>query len=531
MPTSFVWEAVFWVLGKCYVNSFLAALSGAPPHQLSPFRAMTSITNTDGPVADCGTSDSKMMERSSPLGGAVSDSPIVQLQRSLTDIVAIKRDLGQVAGGEKPHVVDNMTTNLRDSLLAALARLPGTRTFHLHVLLTSPRKHTGLFPFATPRPRTYLQDILVLLSEQRTGDAPRKFVSALEAHVYTVPSTRSAILYVSKVDSTGHASAPSPTYCLARTLIAFYADPGTRPLAVEHVWVHLFARAQGQYLFPNSAEYEGKRPLSDIRLCGWWKRVFEDVEKGLRDKGTMRLYYVLPGYGESEAVHALSSGSNCGSTGSWIYGHPYSQTEITLPCPAGKNNLGHFIPSFEDDPKSRFMDEIAYTTDGDVESPRRKRRRTETGEESSRALGELSKVSADEFWERMSFRQECVAGAVTGFFTLGISSSSRAEMMGQVAWQLEKRVLTTLTLQVEFSTEERTIRGTEIVEGAIRRLCEGIGRGETTSSGVVDSGSTSLSTYYSDIYGSVEVRNEWAGGGTAGTGAMVRVLTARKKKQ
>ncbi|KAF8895422.1 hypothetical protein BD779DRAFT_726215 [Infundibulicybe gibba] len=56
MPTNFVWLAFFWVLGKCYVNSLLAALNSrgslrekVAPHdlgtfnlQLSPFRAMTS---------------------------------------------------------------------------------------------------------------------------------------------------------------------------------------------------------------------------------------------------------------------------------------------------------------------------------------------------------------------------------------------------------------------------------------------------------------------------------------------------------
>lgn len=62
MPTNFIWLAFFWVLGKCYVNSILAALNSrdflrgkVAPHdctllQLSPFRAITS--NTDGPTAE-----------------------------------------------------------------------------------------------------------------------------------------------------------------------------------------------------------------------------------------------------------------------------------------------------------------------------------------------------------------------------------------------------------------------------------------------------------------------------------------------
>lgn len=411
-----------------------------------------------------------------------------------------------------------MSINLRDKLLAALTSLPGTREFHLHVLVSSPRKHGTLFPFALPRPRAYLQDILILISEQTTPDAPRLLVTAVEACVYNLPTTKCAILYVSKVDSTGHSIGPTPTRIVVRTLLTYYGDPATRPLSADHLWIHLFARAQGQYLFPNSAEFAGKRPLSDVKLCAWWKRVLSEVAEDLvtctKFEATLKPYYVLPGYSELEATHAMRNASSYTAPASitWTYGHPYSQTEIPLPCPArpteGPKNLGHFIPSFEDDPKSRFIDEIAYTTDGDgVKSPTRKRSRTtshmdvsnpkakkssgsndkdsETGKD-DRPLGELGRVSPDEFWERMSFRQECVAGAVTGFFALGITCASRpddssrsgisplAPQPGQVSSQINKRVMTSLMTGVEFSTLERSIRGTESLEGAIKGLCEGI---------------------------------------------------------
>ncbi|RDB18040.1 hypothetical protein Hypma_000870 [Hypsizygus marmoreus] len=516
----------------------------------------------------------------------------------------------------------SINLNLRDTLLEALARLPGTREFHLHVLVSSPRKNSSLFPFATPRPRVYLQDILILLSEQATPDSPRIFVTAIEACVYNIPSTSGAILYVSKVDSTGQATSPSPTHTVVRTLFTYYADPATRPIAAENLWIYLFARAQPQYLFPNSAEFAGKHPLSDIQLCAWWRRVFTDVagelEARVQSKPKIKLYYILPGYSEFEAAHALKNASSSALpvSPSWTYGHPYSQSEITLPCPPdgseGKKNLGHFIPSFDDDPKSRFMDEIAYTTDGEIKSPSRKRTRTLSRGESShsrekekvedkdgqngkdeRPLGELSKVSADEFWERMSFRQECIAGAVTGFFTLGISCPSLAvaapplaPQPGQVSSQINKRIMTSLTTSVEFSTVERSIRGTEIVESAIKGLCEGIAsvptvltypsrehrefdrrtpERETSSHSLLAPPSTppprlvhgkrvipdaspnpfpepvaSLETYLSHIYGSVHVSNpalvkkdaqstvtRTEGAGQAG----VTVLTARKRKK
>ncbi|KDQ26051.1 hypothetical protein PLEOSDRAFT_32249 [Pleurotus ostreatus PC15] len=407
-----------------------------------------------------------------------------------------------------------MTTNLRDSILAALAKLPGTREFHLHVLVSAPRKHSELYQFAQPRPRTYLQDILILLSEQKTPDSPRILVTAVEACVYVLPATSCALLYVSKVDSTGFASTPSPTSTLVRTLLVYYGSPTTRPVAVDHVWIQLFARAQAQYLFPNSSENPGKRPLGDAKLCAWWKRVLTDVATELNSLITprplIRLHYILPGMNELESFNILKSGpTSHNDTHVWNYNHPYSQTEIPCPCPApgdaqGSTNLGHFIPYFDDDPKSRFMDEIAYITDKDgVKSPVRKRPRklshTQTDREKAEAerppspkgtqvspLGELGRVSPDEFWERMSFRQECVAGAVTGFFTLILSAplppsdqptsspSPLAPQPGQVSSQINKRIMTSLTSGVEFSTEERAVRGTEAIEGAIKGLCEGL---------------------------------------------------------
>ena len=402
-----------------------------------------------------------------------------------------------------------MSANLRDHILSTLSSLPGTRDFHLHVLVSSPRKNSSLYYFARPRPRVYLQDILILLSEQRSLDSPRILVSAIEAAVYHIPATSSAVLYVSKVDSTGQATSPSPTSHLVRALLSFYVDPRTRPLSVDHLWIQLFARAQAQYLFPNSAEYPGKRPLSDIKLCVWWKRVLSWVAAEAKPETIIKPFYILPGCSELEAENSLriASSSTASPTGlKWIYGHPYSLSEIPPPCPISIEapNLGHYIPNFDDDPKSRFLDEIAYTTEEGIKSPVRKRSRTNeesgtnkksVGEEVStastkddRPLGELSKVTPDEFWERMSFRQECVAGAVTGFFTLIVSSSSStspdnptqksisplAPQPGQVSSQLNKRIMTSLQTGNEFSTIERSIRATETLETAIKGLCDGI---------------------------------------------------------
>jgi regulator of Ty1 transposition protein 109 len=506
--------------------------------------------------------------------------------------------------------------NLRDALLQGLADLPGTREFHIHVLVSAPRKHSNLYPFAVPRPKTFLQDILILLSEQPTPDSPRVFVSAIEASLYHVPSASSAVLYVSKVDSTGQATSPSPTQALVRALLTYYVDPTTRPLPAAHLWVHLFARAQNQYLFPNSVLFPGKRPLTDLQLCAWWKRQLSLVAQAVSARAGhathVRLYHLLAGFGELEASHALdrvyaSSTSASATSVPWSYGHPYCQSEVPLPCsPIGRGetrpHIGHVIPWFEDDPKARFLDEIAYTTDAEgVKSPERKRPRTsrtsqrseedaESGsdrkeatktEQTSRAL---QKVSIEEFWERMSFRQECIAGAVTGFFVMATSSpaptppsrserSPLAPLPGEVSSQMIKRVMTSLLTGHEFPSVERAVWSTRVLEEAIKGLCDGLkivastGRGDShRRTPEPDAGRSTLAppqtppprhsdkkrlvedvspnpfpepvasaeTYDSYIYGSVTVSNADAPrkGPVEGDGKpAVTVLTARRKKR
>ena len=297
----------------------------------------------------------------------------------------------------------------------------------------------------------------------------------------------------------------------------------------------------------------------------------------------------------------------------WSYGHPYCQTHVPLPCsPIGcgekLTHIGHVIPWFDDDPKARFLDEIAYTTDAEgVKSPERKRPRanhaTQRSEEdaesgsdrkevSSSAKSEhtaLKKVSIEEFWERMSFRQECIAGAVTGFFVMSTSSptptprsdiSPLAPLPGQVSSQMMKRVMTSLMTAHEFPSVERAVWSTRVLEEAIKGLCDGLksvqsaeiaqspGDSHRRTPEPDGAGSTlaapktppprrvnkrqrmddvspnpfaepvaSLETYHSYIYGSVAVSNpeeprkgpvEAAGGDGK---VAITVLTARRKKR
>lgn len=436
-----------------------------------------------------------------------------------------KKELAE-ASHEDPD--DAMNFNLRDHLLDALAKVPGSRTFHLHVLLSSPRKFAELYPYATPTvgedgkqhrpPRVYAQDVLIVVSEEVLGE--RILVLAIEAAVFNISSTKSLVISIVKVDTTARGKRPAPTTAIVRAFISFFTDPATRPTTgVERVWVHLFARSQGQYLFPNSSEFEGKQVLSPEKLCRWWKRVLS----GVTGAGA-RYWWLIPGLDEEEALQAIGElhagaapGTSMSTAGQWTYGHPYAQKDVPLPYvqdeTATPYNLGHFIPSFDDDPKTRFMDEIACTTQVEgVLSPKRKRAKTskladasssssqgreeapaaKEREKEARPHGELGKVGTDEFWARMSFRQECISGALTGFFVAvfpcpsrsssssGSSNSALAPEPGQVSFQMNRRVLMSLR-NTDFSSKEGAVRGTEILENAIRGMCEGTATITTTT--------------------------------------------------
>jgi regulator of Ty1 transposition protein 109 len=250
------------------------------------------------------------------------------------------------------------------------------------------------------------------------------------------------------------------------------------------------------------------------------------------------------------------------------------------------------------------MDEIAFT---DTPVSPRKRTRTDPPQDGDRPQsregakerekkevnpkGELGKVGPDEFWERMSFRQECVAGAVTGFFAVGVSVPEHrmpsprppplAPQPGQVPRAMNRRILSSLLTGVEFSTPERARKATELIEGAVRGLCEGLAQQLPTpksknqsadatqdslapplpktpprrtvglpavddiSPNPFDEPEATLETYRAFIYGSVTVSNRpraprGAGSGTASDGvsgsapeakAKVHILTVRKKKK
>ena len=156
-----------------------------------------------------------------------------------------------------------------------------------------------------------------------------------------------------------------------------------------------------------------------------------------------------------------------------------------------------------------------------------------------------------------------------------------APQAGQVPRSMNRRILSSLLTGVEFSTQERARKATELIEGAVRGLCEGLApklplpksktqSAEATQDLLVppvprtpprrtvglppaddispnpfDEPETTLETYYAHIYGSVTVSNpplppkpttggtviEGVSGDGPGSQTKVHVLTVRKKKK
>ncbi len=424
-------------------------------------------------------------------------------------------------------------TTLRDALVDGLKALPGARTLNLYTLVSNIMRDHELFFYSTNRPKVHVRHILVLLSQQDTNtqDAGPVFVCAIEAFLYLIPSTSSSILYVSKVDTTGQGTLrPNPTSALVQAFLQYYASPTTRPS--PNIWIQLFARSQNQYIFPNSAEHSGKRVLRDMKLCKWWKDMFEKVAQR-NDPNWVRLYYLLPGMSSLEALSSLNN-SLLGTSASypWTYSHPYHQTDVVPPC--GGNwlepdslSIAQLIPSFNDDPKARFLDEIACTRSESTEaivipkdfptSPRPLKRvkttevkkvneggssssntqpasapssrKSSTNPASPTSQKALAAVPVDEFWERMAFRQECSQGAVTGFFTAIFYTEQTSKVHtstphyepalppdppGGVSLVVVGRILGTLS-NLDFGSTDRAVRSTNVLEDAIRGLCKAQG--------------------------------------------------------
>ncbi|KAF9190529.1 hypothetical protein BGZ50_000184 [Haplosporangium sp. Z 11] len=178
----------------------------------------------------------------------------------------------------------------------------------------------------------------------------------------------------------------------------------------------VFARAQPQYLFAESAKNSGKRALNDRGLVRWWKNVVasvygvsstcsshgqqsldedkhndqDPIQDSEKPKTKVQGWWLIPGIEtERQALNIIQSSSSsspasstASSTFVWNYGYPDK----------GSKEMAHtLIPQFPDDPKSRMM-------------------------QSPSCQGGF--VDIRTFWELAAIGEESGAGKITGFFRI-----------------------------------------------------------------------------------------------------------------
>lgn len=242
-------------------------------------------------------------------------------------------------------------------------------------------------------------------------------VFGIEVLVYS--AAHLTTIFVSKADSTGYLDelkkvAPKASLLrrISHTFLAYLVRTRQRPGV--RLLLSLFARAQNQYLFPGSIENPNKHVLDDRGLIKWWCRAVDPIlreyepESGSDEKGVLEsarnsatAFLIVPGCDrfETRGFFPPTAKSDDKDRPRWLNSYPLKQL-----CDNPRAPPRCLVPRFPDDPKTRFL------TDLDDELPRT----AESGQwRSVRSL--------DQFWEMMSFRQECSAGRLVGFLWLVIN--------------------------------------------------------------------------------------------------------------
>ncbi|KAF3919023.1 hypothetical protein ABW21_db0200562 [Orbilia brochopaga] len=260
---------------------------------------------------------------------------------------------------------------------------PYALPFNIHHVSHPPTRCEPLYLPAVGQKaqRTTLTSHFLALSSSSTSI----LIYAIEVHVYST-RTRTTI-FVSKADSTGFFPKPStprptatpiisPIRVITTAFLQYLIDTTRRPGATTHVT--LFARAQDQYLFPNSVRNEEKHVLSDIQLIRWWAKVLDPIltapiaaKDGDASLPPPSGYILVPGLDRVDLRHVFPSQQ-------WIHGHPYDDPSLPV---------RQCIPHFEDDPKSRFLDDLE--------------------EQGWRGISDMKG-----FWEAMTFRQDSKGGSL-----------------------------------------------------------------------------------------------------------------------
>ncbi|KAI1266443.1 hypothetical protein F5Y18DRAFT_358577 [Xylariaceae sp. FL1019] len=258
--------------------------------------------------------------------------------------------------------------------------------------------------------KTYCEKhfLAVSITNPTAKSSEEALVLGIEIYIYA--TAFSTTIFVAKADSTGYLylqpspSGFSPIRAITVAFIDFLVEHRRRPS--KQLVINLFARAQSQYLFPGSVQNAKKHVLDDRGLIKWWCRVLDPLledqgkQKSTQDWERVHGYMVIPGLDQYETRAFVPRSSRASQN--WSLGHPL---ELASPYTKDADGFGKdvpircLIPTFPDDPKARFVEELEDSTPlkeklvGGWKTPR----------------------TIQQFWEMMAYRQECSSGRMTGF--------------------------------------------------------------------------------------------------------------------
>lgn len=323
-----------------------------------------------------------------------------------------------------------MVVNKQSSLKECFGKLlPQGCRFTIHHLSTPPTQCPAIFaaPPGEQPEDTYCESHF--LSASVDSDGRQLQVFAIEVLIYTTDYLTT--LFVSKADSTGYLhilklpkGTPSPLRILSTTFLQYLIEERRRP--DRRLVLSLFARAQNQYLFPGSVENNQKHVLDDRGLIKWWCKVVDPIlsiygneendrisetngptisEPGIKSHGFLR----VPGCDTYETRSFIPKIGHAESHRRWSTTDPLLQLGKVPHLPERC-----LIPRFPDDPKARFVEQLDDELPDEVTQPSVSQ--TEDFPSMTKKTGRWRSVQGlEQFWEMMSFRQECSSGRLVGF--------------------------------------------------------------------------------------------------------------------
>ncbi|KAK9378318.1 histone acetylation protein-domain-containing protein [Kockiozyma suomiensis] len=213
------------------------------------------------------------------------------------------------------------------------------------------------------------------------------YILALELLVYR--SAFYTTLFVSKADSTGFLKL-NIRLVITSILRTFILSISRKDIPTR---ICLFARAQPQYIFPDSGTNGFKHVLTDRQLTEWWIRALDSL-LCIFNNPKARLH--IPGAEKGDIKYVLRKVSSA-----WSAGHIFDAnlTELAV----------NKIPNFPDDPKSRFIDSIS-------------------------AENRDSDTSVSQFFDELQMRQEFRLGFVVGIIGVEgiIANPTDLELQGAI---------------------------------------------------------------------------------------------------